>query len=551
MKVLLNSSLMLLLLFAACGEQPEETAASPLDVMPDEALVSIALVDPAAVIAALDGYAAGVPLLGESAVSGWILSALDCADMSELDGRLGIRSDGGLAVFMESMMPQSMGAALTVSDPAVFWANIGITPEAAEPIDGYEVTAIPVDFGSVYFCSTNGLLLAAGSRAGLQSMLERLDGRMPEGMPEVPGGSFYMYTNVELFGPMMAGQLAMIEPQIMAEMRTQGEMNMDMMQGVMGMYFDAIELFLTSTSSWSCVLTFGTENITGSSWVKFVPGSPLDRFVVPAEVGDLTGLVPAGDVMVARVSIDPATSRAAMNAVFGAMGMTDIPQEMVDFWAGTTASTAMSMALDPDNPLHFTAVYEMPEGATLEDVGAAYDAQFRMMEQFLAIPGMSLNPVETVEYGGRQWMTFGMDMDLSAFQPDTVEVEPPMVQSVSWTAWFTVDSGMLYLEMAPEPVIVTSILEGTYSGGYVSDMPEMGSFSAESEVALLVNIPGYLNMAMGMAGLEVPLIDSEPVWMRTEIDLQQGGMTSTFELSGTEMTAFIGKAIQSFAALAQ
>ncbi|OPL17626.1 MAG: hypothetical protein AVO35_09355 [Candidatus Aegiribacteria sp. MLS_C] len=551
MKVLLSSTMTMLLLLAACGEQPEETAASPLDVMPDAALFSIALVDPAAVIAAMDSYAAGVPVLGESAVSGWILSALNCADMSELDGRLGIRSDGGLTVYMESMMPQSMGAALTVSDPTVFWANIGLTPQPAEPIDDHEVTSIPVDFGSIYFCNTNGLLLAAGSRAGLQSMLERLDGRMPEGMPEIARGSIYMFTNVELFGPMVAGQLAMVEPQIMAEMSAQGEMNMDMMQGVMGMYFDAIELFLTSTSSWSCVLTFGPEIINGNSWVRFVPGSPLDQNVVPASVGDITHLVPAGDVMVARVCIDPATSRAAMNAVFGAMGITDIPMDMVDFWSSMTASTAMSMNFDADNPLHVTAVYEIPEGTTLEDVGAAYDSQFGMMEQFLSIPGMSFNPVETVEYGGRQWMTFGMDMDMAALQPDSVEVEAPVVQSVSWTAWFTVESGSLYLEMAPEPVTVSSILEGTYSGGYVSDMPEMDTFSDDSEIALLLNIPEYLNMAMGMAGLEVPLIDSEPVWMIAEVDLQQGGVAGSFEVSGTDMTAFIGQAIQSFAAMAQ
>ncbi|MBN2586044.1 MAG: hypothetical protein JXA64_08475 [Candidatus Fermentibacteraceae bacterium] len=552
MKTIVTSSVLLAMLLAACGGQPEElTAASPLDVLPETSLFSVALVNPSAVISAIDGYAAGVPVLGESAVSSWILSALNCADMSEVDSRLGIRTEGGLAVYMESMMPQSMGGALTVTDPATFWANIGVTPQAAEAIEGYEVTSIPVDFGDLYFCHTNGLLLAAGSRAGLQAMLGRLDGEIPPSIPDIPDGSFYMFTNIETFGPMMAGQLAMLKTQLVAEMTAEGGMNADMMQGIMDLYFDAVGMVLTETRSWSCVLTLGPEYITGTSKLEFIPGSTLDRYMIPVEPEDMTDMIPAGDVMVARVSIDPVTSSAAINAVFGAMGMTGIPQDMVEFWAQSAKNTAVSWVFDSVNPIHIIGLYDVGENVTLEDVKNAYDAQFQMMGSFLTMPGLTLMPVDYAEYSGMEWISFGMEMDMSAMRPDSIENSAPMAGSISWIAWMTLHDGVLYLEMAREPMVAAAIIDGTYQGGYASDMPEMGDFSPSSEMAMLFNIPGYLNMAMAMSGLEVPPIDSEPVWMHIEVDLHEGGMSSKFSVSGTDMSVFIGKAIQTFAALAQ
>lgn len=541
------------ILLIACGGQPEEIAeASPLAVMPETpSLFSMAVLNPSAVISALDGYASGVPLLGESAVSGWILSALGCADMSEVDRRLGIRTDGGLVIFMESMMPQSIGAALTVPDPDTFWDNIGVTPQAAEPLDGYEVGSLPVDFGSVYFCHTRGLMLAAGSRAALQSMLDRMDGQLSSSLADLPDGHFYMSASVETFGPMVASQLAMMQPQLMSQMTAAGEMDPEIMQNMMGLYFDAIGLVLTDVSTWSCVLSFGPEYVSGSSTVEFVPGSTLDEFVVPVEVEDMTGLIPAGDVMVARLSLDPSTSAAAMNAMFDAMGLTDVPQDVVEFWARSTSNTAVSMLYDPEVPLRVVGVYTMPEGSTLEDVKNAYETQFSLMSDIMDMPGLAFSPVEYADYRDRNWVTFGMDMDMAAMQPDTVEVETIHAGNVSWTVWMTEQDGALYMEMAPEPATVADILQGAYRGDHASDMAEMGSFSDSSEMAVLLNMPGYLNMAMAMSGLDVPPVDFDPVWMEMELDIVQGGMTSDFRFSGSEMTAFIGKAIQTFSMIAQ
>ena len=125
MKIFTVLSVSVAALIIACGAQPEEGAlASSLDVLPETTLFSIAIINPAAVISSVDGYASGVALLGENAVSGWILSALDCADISEVGSRLGVDIDGSMVFFMESMMPQSIGAVLTVTDPDIFWTNI-------------------------------------------------------------------------------------------------------------------------------------------------------------------------------------------------------------------------------------------------------------------------------------------------------------------------------------------------------------------------------------------------------------------------------------------
>jgi hypothetical protein len=552
MKYIQASAVLIVALIVACGAPPEEgTAASSLDVLPETSLFSIAIVNPAVVISSIDGYASGVALLGESAVSGWILSALDCADMAEVGNRLGVDIDGSIVFFMESMMPQSMGAALTVTDPATFWANIGITPEAGEQLEGYEVSIIAVDFGNIYFCHTNGLLLGAGSRAGLKNMLENIDGNLPSDLQDIPDGSFYMYANIESFGPLMASQLQMLEPQLLSGMSFDSDMDMGFMQNVIGMYFDAIGLILTETKSVSCVLSFEPEYITGSSSTEFVPGSSLDEYIIPVEINDLTGLVPAGNVLAGRVSLDPSTSTAAINAVFKALNLDDIPQSMVTFWAEAASNTAMSMTFDVDNPMHIVAVYEMPEGTQLEDVMEAYELQFSMMSEFMDMPGLTFADVQYADYEGYEWLTFGMSMDMSAMQPDSVVESVPMAQSVAWTAWMTVQDGILYMEMAPEPVTVPLLLDGTYDGETSGAMPQMQDFSSSSEMAMLINIPGYVNMAMGMSGLDMPPIDADPVWLEVEVDFTGGGLNKHFRVKGTELSMFIGQAIGVFGAMAQ
>lgn len=551
MKIIMMFAAVLVALFAACGAQPEDDAPiSALDILPDDVLFSMAIINPATVIASLDLYGSGVPILGETSVSGWILSLLDCADMAEVETKLGIDINGSLVFFMQSMMPQSIGVAISIKDAAVFWANIGLTPEAGEPLDGYEVSSIDVEFGKLYFCSTRGLLLGSGSRAGLQSMLERIDGSLPASLPGIPDGSLYLYANVASFGPIAASQLAMLKPQIIANMDTAEGAEIELTEKVLGMYFDIINLFLMETSSVDFVLSFESEFITGTSAVRFVPGSSLDQYIIPVEIEDMTGLLPAGNAIAARISIDPLTSEAAMNAVYNAIGFEDIPRDMVTFWAQCSRNTAMSMTSDPDNPMHIVAVYEMPEGAGLEQVHEVYDMQFSAMENILNMPGLSLSEVQYAEFDGIEWVTFGMDMDMTELQPDA-ENSAPLAQNISWKAWLTVSDGILYLEMAEMPSIVPQLIAGAWQGETVGSMPAMRSISDSAEIAMLINIPEYLNMAMSMSGLEVPHIDADPVWLEIEVDLTGGGITQHFSVSGTGLAAFIGEAIQMFGALSQ
>ena len=551
MKAIVVLSVFLVAVFVACGSQPEQESisASSLDILPESTLFSFAVVNPAAVISSLDGYASSVALLGENAISGWILSALDCSDMSEVDGKLGINSSGSIVFFMESMMPQSMGAALTVSDPDTFWTRIGITPVPGEPLEGYDVSKIDVDFGSIYFCYTDGLLLGAGSRAGLQNMLSNIDGNLPSNLPGIPDGSFYLFANIESFGPIIAGQLSMLKPQILDELSSAENTNMELTQRIMGMYFEAINLILNETKSMTLVLSLEPEYITGSASVEFIPGSSLDQYIIPAEITDLTSMVPVGNVAVGRVSLDPSTSIAAMNAVFSAMNVRDVPQSMINFWAQTARNTAMCMTFDADNPMHIIAVYEMPEETTLEDVKEAYDEQFSMLSGFMNMPGLVLSEVQYTEFEGLDWITFSMNMDMTALQPDSLDNSVPMVENIGWTAWMTVHNGVLYLEMAPEPTTIPQLIDGTYQGETASSMPEMQDFSSSSEMAVLINVPGYVNMALAMSGLDVPHIDAEPVWLELEIDFVEGGVNKHFRISGAGLTSFIGQVFQAFGSM--
>ena len=210
----------------------------------------------------------------------------------------------------------------------------------------------------------------------------------------------------------------------------------------------------------------------------------------------------------------------------------------------------MSMTVDADNPMHIVAVYEMPEGTSLEDVKEAYDIQFSMLSEVMEMPGLTLSDVRYADFEGLEWVTFGMHMDMTAMQPD-VENSAPIAEDIAWTAWLTVQDGILYMEMAPEPVTVPRLIDGTYQGETAGAMSEMQSFSSSSEMAMLINIPGYVNMALAMSGLDVPLIDAEPVWLEAEVDFTGGGLNKHFRVSGTEMSAFIGQAIGVFGAMAQ
>ncbi len=140
---------------------------------------------------------------------------------------------------------------------------------------------------------------------------------------------------------------------------------------------------------------------------------------------------------------------------------------------------------------------------------------------------------------------------MAAMQPDTAAESVPMAQSIAWTAWMTVQDGILYMEMAPEPVTVPLLLNGAYQGETAGDMPQMQNFSSSSEMAMLINIPGYVNMAMGMSGLAMPPIDADPVWLEMEVDFTGGGINQHFSVSGTELSVFIGQAIVVFGAMAQ
>jgi hypothetical protein len=549
------TGLSVLLLLAACGAPPEEPQpAVALDVLPDETLLTFVVVNPAAGVYAMDSYAAGVPLLGESMVSGWLLTALDCADMQEVSAKCGIDTRGTVVVYLQSMMPQSLGAALQVSDPALFWATVGLQPVLDEPIGEQEVSSFDVDFGKIYTCGTRGLLLLAGSRAGLQEMLSRLDGVLPAGLPGLPDGSIYGYANVSTFGPMAAQQIEMFRPQILSEMQGTGGPNPEMTAQIMNLYFDAIGIMLTQTESADFIATFDPEYISVTSTADFVEGSDLAGIFVPVEVRDMTGMVPAGSVAAVRVSFDPAATSTLMNAVIGALGIDSVPPEMIDFWTACTRNTAISMMSDGDNPFSMVAVYEMPDGADIGQVMEMYQTQFGIMGRIMDLPGLTFAPVELVDLDGRQWVTFGMNLDMNAFTAgmaiDSTGSMPISSGGFSWTAWLTEADGLLYLEMGAEPVIVPALIQGTWTGQTAASMPEMAGFPPDAEMAMVINVPEYVNMAMGMSGIGLPRIDSEPVWMELDVDFQEGRVVHHSRVNGSSLFAFIGQAVQIFGTMA-
>jgi hypothetical protein len=554
LKKILYAASAVLLIVCACGESPAEQA-SATAVMPENPLMAVAVSDLSVVLANIDGYIGqGIPALGDNFLGSTLSAAMGVEDFDAMVSGWGLDPHGTAALFMEAMTPATMGFAVGASDPDLFFSSmgeLGVEFTEGDPVNGVPVKSAAFPGGYFYLAGTRGLVLAAGSVSTLTSMLERLDA--PASL-ELDPATFYYRMELGSIGPMAAAQLEMVRPQIMAEMAESGDPGDQMGMQMIGIYFDGISLFLTQTEAVEATMVIGPEDIYCESYIDFVPGSDLASVLcAPVEVVDLTGYIPQGDVIMARASIPPELTVAVVNAITGAMGI-EYPQDALAQyaqWSRNTATTVMSD--DAGTMFHMVAVYDLPEGTGLDQVYDVYLSQIDFTEDMLTeMGGMMDMALRQDVYMDRDFVVFDMHMNMEEMIPEGEEVPDMPVTEMDFTTWMTVSDGMLWIEMAEEPAVLSQLLDGTWTGPMAGDAAVFTE-APEAQVVMAFNLEAYIRLLTGFMGDQVDLsmIPSEPVWITgwAESIPEESRLIQYNTISGVDLAAMIGNFIPLFAGM--
>jgi len=544
----------LVLLVAGCGtKQP----ASPLDVLPETGVLLMAIDDPASIVANIDSYiAAGVPIAGPNLLMSQILAATEAENVDSLASWLGMDIHGPIALYMIGVNPQTIGMAAAVTDPDAFWTRTtewGAVWTDAEPIGGAVVKTLTADQMTLNVAVYRGCLLAAASRAELATMIDRIEGRAPRAVVTLQPETIWLKADVTTFGPMVAGQLAMYRPQIMSQIEYSGTdqlASQEMTASLLSLYFDYFDKLLRETSSVEYSITFGPVNIDAQSSVEFVAGSDLASYM-PGEIVDYTDMLPAAGLAIAgRISLPPDLSKDAMNAIFTAMGSSP-GQEFIDMSAEMCRNTPNAMYTDL--PMHMVAVYELPEGAGLDQVRTWVEGSLAFSQSFVGqIPGMTVSGAADSVVNGTTYITYSMLIDPAAMSPESLPQTgmPPM----AFTAWLTATDEIALIEMAPQPILAPSILAGAIEGGTVAEMDYFASAGNEMDAVLAFEMGGYMQMIMAWAGESIPGMESlgeSTAWVYSKADFTETTMYGYCSFSGVDLANFIGTMIASAGAFAQ
>jgi hypothetical protein len=548
MKKITISMILTFLMLPGCGGEPESPA-DAFTAMPDDAMMAFAIVDPVALITNIDGYIdEGMPALGSCFIENTLCSKLSVDDIEALMTQWGLDPNGTILFFMEAMAPATMGFAANTVDSEVFFthmSDLGLTFTDADPLDNIAVKSTTIPTGNLFFAEHRSVLLAAGSRGTLSSMVERLDSGVNRDVYELAPGMLWSRMELSAMGPMAAAQLAMVRPQIIAEMTAEGPDN-EMGVRMIGLYFDAISIFLNQTETVETSLQFGPGDIEGTAYIRFTPGSDLAALISsPVEVVDLTGLIPAGDVAMARISVPPEVTKAILSAVTEAMGV-DFQEESLDFYADYSRNSAMSIMLDDAGSfMHLVAVYQLPEGSGLEEVRGFYELQLDFTTDIMGeSAGMvDFDLTETV-YNDRTYLLFDMNLDFSSMEIDGADIpETGFPEDMSFTTWITVDDELLFIEMADTPIVLDEILSGTLERPTADSAPVFAD-AGSADFVMAFNLNAYIRMIMVFAGEEIDLssLPETPVWLNcwAIVDADEAMLIKHGSVSGAALVSLIG-----------
>ncbi len=539
----LTGAVAILALSACGGREPAETGpANPAQAVPDGALMYLALEDPAAILQQVDAYMAeGAPALGEGVASEWVLEALDCASFDEVSTRYGLDPHGRLIVFQKGM-GNSFGLVVGVADETAVWTNMeemGLQLEEGEPLDGQPVKTVALGAGfQMQMSVKRGVLLGAVSRPGLAEMVGLLDSsRTADPIPELEPATVYMGLDLAAVAPILSAQMPMIRQQVMTGMEQGGEATPQGLRDMIGLYFDAFGLILEQTGGVEWYMTLGPEKVTSRTVAEYVPGSDLERLMAPVEVEDISDMLPAGEVMVARADMNPELGREITRAFAEGLGFEADSSVMAIAEAFSTTSAFSMMAPSEDNPFHMVAVYHVGTEETLEAIGEGVASMVSFASSMLEGIPVEITEPEIVEIDDRNYLTYGENVAMSAPEQDGMEF--------SMTFWLTLQDGYLYMESAPEPTVLPQLLDGIWDGVTVAGSGRL-DYSSDYEMAFAMNVGAYMGTVMSLSpdSSDIPsevteAMSGTPLWIRAGVDMQQGLTVCESSVDGSEVVSFV------------
>ncbi|MCK5785931.1 MAG: hypothetical protein KAH54_05150 [Candidatus Sabulitectum sp.] len=494
MKRFLLPVLITSLVIMACGSDDSAEEASPLSVVPERAMISIVLNDPAGMVRNIDGYIEdGAPLLGEKLLESLICEQLDVTSLDSMPGRYGFAPSGQIAFWMESAMPNSMGMAVSAPDFQLFVSlmeEMGVELTVEEPLDGVAVYSMDSENGTMYFAGTQGVALMAMSSAKLEAFIS---GLASEGTFEVDPASLTMNFNLSMIGPMAAAQMPMARMMMMQGMAADTTMP-SYVPAIMDVYMDGIEEFLTQADMLEVTLITEPENFVVLKRVTFLADSHFAEILAPASGEDMIQYITQGDVATVRFQM-PSEIAYEITKAFTEVFTSDVSDENLHFWATMASNGAVSVY--NDEFMHMVAAYELSGDVTLEEIAEMYSAYFEVftssMEQTQAIADLfQIQDNGIVQIDGVDFYSMSMDI-----QSDTTF-------SMTFDYWLTIHDGALLLETSPNPDNLLAIVTGDY---VPAELDGTGNMAGEMSLA------GYFKLIMAVSpnGFDIPEVGSDVV----------------------------------------
>jgi hypothetical protein len=518
MKRLLLPALFTALVLVACGTGPVEVA-SPLSVVPEGAMISIVLNDPAGMVRNIDGYIEeGAPILGEKLLENLICNQLEVPSLDSVQVRYGFNPSGQIAFWMESAMPQSMAMAVSAPDFPLFITlleEMGVEFSVEDPIDGAVVYSMQAEEGTMYMAGVDGVALMAMSAEKLETLISGLSSDVSLQIPET---SLFMQFNLSMIGPMAVAQMPMARMMITQGMAADTTMPC-FVPAIMDVYMDGIEVFLTQADMLKLTLTTGKEDFVVKKMLTFLPETYLAEISMDQQNRDMLGLIPNGDVATVRVQM-PGEMAFDISKAFTEVFISDADEEMLQFWASMASNGAVSIY--NDSFFHVVAAYQMEEGISIEDLARLYTEYLGMFVSAIS-ENTDLGSFFTVQDNGV------IDINGTDFYSMSMTIASDSTGSLGFEYWLTVHDGALLLEMAPQPDILLSIVSGDY-------IPAV--LESDGEMAGEISLAGYIKLLMSMSpsGMDIPEIGSDVI-IRWSGNYADGSMSGEMVMDGSDAVA--------------
>ncbi len=519
MKSFLLPVLLAALVLMACGSEDSTEEASPLSVIPERAMISIVLTDPAEMVRNIDGYIEdGAPVLGENLLENLICEQLAVSCMDSMPSRYGFDPSGEVVFWMESTMPQSMGMAVSAPDFQLFLSlleEMGAELVDEEPILGETVYSINTGEDSKYLAGVRGVVLVASSGAKLEALMQ---GLAPVTSDEVATASLAIKINLSMIGPMAVAQMPMARMMMMQGMAADTTMP-SFVPAVMEVYLDGIELFLTQADMMEFTLVTESENFVLRKKVSFIDGSSIGEMLVSSPETDMVQYLTQGDVATVRFQM-PSEIAFYITRAFTEVFTGEISDEVLRFWSSMVSNGAVSIY--SDDFMHMVAAYEVSGDATTEEIAVQYSDYLGTIMPFLEQNDDLANTFSIQDNGI-------VRIDGVDFYSMSMSIQPDTTLAMNFDYWLTVHDGALLLETSPQPEILLSIVSGDY---IPAELEESGNLAGE------MSLVGYINLIMAISpqGMDIPEIGSDVIF-NWDGDYAEGEIYGEMSMDGSDAVA--------------